>query len=139
MIRPRLASYALAVAALVAPFAHAEEDGVVSGWKQLNMTEGVTAMSRDIYQLHMEIFWICVVIAVLVFAVMIYSLVKFRKSQGAVADVTQVHNTKVEIVWTIIPVVILVVSAVPAARNVPSTWIKKPLRSSETPGSTLTL
>lgn len=117
MIRPRLASYALAVAALVAPFAHAEEDGVVSGWKQLNMTEGVTAMSRDIYQLHMEIFWICVVIAVLVFAVMIYSLVKFRKSQGAVADVTQVHNTKVEIVWTIVPVIILVAMAVPAART----------------------
>jgi cytochrome c oxidase subunit 2 len=117
MIRPRLASYALALAALVAPFAHAEEDGAVSGWLQLNMTEGVTAMSRDIYGLHMTIFWICVVIAVVVFAVMIYSLVKFRKSQGAVADVTQVHNTKVEIIWTIVPVIILVGMAVPAAKT----------------------
>ena len=48
---------------------------------------------------------------------MIYSLVKFRKSQGAVADITLVHNTKVEIVWTIIPVIILVAMAVPAART----------------------
>ena len=71
MIRPRLASFALAVAALVAPFAHAEEDGAVSGWKQLNMTEGVTEMSRNIYELHMQIFWVCVVIAVVVFGVMI--------------------------------------------------------------------
>ena len=52
------------------------------------MTQGVTAISREIYGLHMLIFWICVVIGVVVFGVMIYSLVKFRKSQGAVADTT---------------------------------------------------
>ena len=44
MIRPRLASYALALAALAGGFAHAEEDGAISGWQQLNMTQGVTAM-----------------------------------------------------------------------------------------------
>ena len=65
----------------------------------------------------MLIFWVCVVIGVVVFGVMIWSLVKFRKSQGAVADTTMVHNTKVEIVWTIVPVVILVAMAVPAART----------------------
>lgn len=117
MIRPRLASYALALAALAGGFAHAEEDGAISGWRQLNMTEGVTAMSRDIYGLHMEIFWICVAIAVLVFGVMIWSLVKFRKSQGAIPDITLVHNTKVEFVWTVVPVIILVVMAVPAAKT----------------------
>ena len=63
----------------------------------------------------MEAFWICVAIAVVVFGAMIYSLVKFRRSQGAVPDTTMLHSTKVEIIWTIIPVVILVVMAIPAA------------------------
>src|SRR6202045_690778 len=81
-----------------------------------NLPPGVTSLSRDIYTLHMEVFWVCVGIAVVVFGVMIYALVKFRRSQGAVADTTLLHSTKVEIVWTIIPVVILVVMAIPAAK-----------------------
>jgi cytochrome c oxidase subunit 2 len=80
-----------------------------------NMPPGVTEMSRAIYDLHMEAFWICVGIAIVVFGAMIYSLVKFRRSQGAVADTTMLHSTKVEIAWTIVPVIILVVMAVPAA------------------------
>src|ERR1700681_4653207 len=74
-----------------------------------NLPLGVTELSRDIYSLHMEVFWICVGIAVLVFGAMIYSLLKFRHSQGAVADTTLSHSTQVEIIWTIIPAVILVV------------------------------
>jgi cytochrome c oxidase subunit II len=81
-----------------------------------NLPPGVTDLSRDIYGLHMEVFWICVVIAVLVFGAMIYALVKFRHSQGAVPDTTMLHSTQVEIVWTIIPAVILVVMAIPAAK-----------------------
>jgi cytochrome c oxidase subunit 2 len=88
-----------------------------SGWHLLNMREGVTEISRRIYDLHMLIFWVCVVIGILVFGVMIYSLVKFRKSQGAVPDTTMVHDTKVEIAWTIVPVIILVAMAVPAAKT----------------------
>jgi cytochrome c oxidase subunit 2 len=80
-----------------------------------NLPTGVTDLARDMYGLHMEVFWICVGIAVVVFGAMIYTLVKFRHSQGAVADTTMLHSTKVEIVWTIIPVVILVVMAIPAA------------------------
>jgi cytochrome c oxidase subunit 2 len=80
-----------------------------------NLPPGVTALSQEMYALHMEVFWICVGIAVVVFGAMIYSLVKFRKSQGAVPDTSMLHSTKVEIIWTIIPVVILVVMAVPAA------------------------
>jgi cytochrome c oxidase subunit 2 len=85
-------------------------------WK-LNMTEGVTPLSHEIYSLHMLILWICVAIAVLVFGAMIYSLVKFRKSAGAVADVNLTHSTKVEIIWTIVPVVILVAMAIPSAET----------------------
>lgn len=88
-----------------------------SGWHLLNMRQGVTAISREIYDLHMLIFWVCVVIGIAVFGFMIYSLIAFRKSKGAVADTTLVHNTKVEIAWTVVPVVILVAMTVPAART----------------------
>jgi cytochrome c oxidase subunit 2 len=82
----------------------------------LNLREGVTELSREIYGLHMLILWICVVIAVAVFSVMIYSIATFRKSKGAV-PATFEHNTKAEIIWTVIPVMILVAMAVPAART----------------------
>jgi cytochrome c oxidase subunit II len=112
-----LALGALALLASLTVFAEEDPGPNSSGWSQLNMTQGVTAMSRRIYDLHMTIFWICVIIGVVVFGVMIYSIITFRKSKGAVADVTLVHNTRVEVVWTIIPVVILVAMAVPAART----------------------
>ena len=113
MIREKLASVVLALAAgtLTLP-AQAE-----SGWGQLNMTQGVTHISREIYHLHMKIFWICVAIGVVVFGVMIWSIITYRKSKGAVPDVTLVHNTRVEFVWTIVPIVILVAMAVPAAKT----------------------
>jgi len=110
MIRKALVS--LAAMAALSSTAHAE-----SGWHLLNMTQGVTDISRKIYSLHMLIFWVCVIIGVVVFGVMIYSLLKFRKSQNAVADTTMVHNTKVEVIWTVIPVAILVAMAVPAANT----------------------
>ena len=96
--------------ALLASVAHAD-------WGGLNMPEGVTILSKKIYSLHMLILWICVAIAVVVFGVMIYSLIKFRKSKGAEADKTLVHSTKVEIIWTVIPIAILVFMAVPIART----------------------
>ena len=83
---------------------------------QLNMTKGVTELSRDIHGLHMLVFWICVIIAMAVFGMMIYSIVKFRHSQGAVAANFD-HSTKAEVIWTIIPIAILVGMAVPAAET----------------------
>ncbi len=103
------AGFAAFLAVLTAP-AHA-------AWSGLNMSRGVTTLSDDIYGLHMLILWVCVVIGAIVFAWIIYSVVKFRKSQGAVADTTLVHSTKAEITWTAIPVVILVAMAVPATRT----------------------
>jgi cytochrome c oxidase subunit 2 len=82
----------------------------------LNLREGVTELSREIYGLHMLILWVCVAIAVAVFSVMIYSIATFRKSKGAVsADFD--HNTKAEVIWTVIPVMILVAMAIPAAQT----------------------
>ena len=107
--RRGLQAAAVSFSALLASVAHAE-------WK-LNMTEGVTILSRKIYSLHMLILWICVALAVVVFGVMIYSLMKFRRSKGAEADKTLVHSTKVEIVWTVIPIFILIGMAVPIAKT----------------------
>jgi len=82
----------------------------------LNLREGVTELSREIYGLHMLVLWVCVAIAVAVFSVMIYSIATFRKSKGAVsADFD--HNTTAEVIWTVIPVLILVALAIPAART----------------------
>ncbi|MDG2394967.1 cytochrome c oxidase subunit II [Candidatus Thioglobus sp.] len=82
----------------------------------LNMTEGVTSISHDIYDLHMMVFWVCVVIATIVFGAMFYSVFAHRKSKGAVA--AQFHeSTKAEILWTLIPVVILVGMAIPASKT----------------------
>ncbi len=112
MIRAKLAPLAALAAVCASASARAE-----SGFSLLNMPQGVTEISRKIYALHMEIFWVCVAIAVVVFGVMFWSIFKYRKSQGAVPDVTLVHNTKVEFIWTVVPVIILIAMAVPAART----------------------
>jgi len=83
---------------------------------ELNMPVGVTELSREIHGLHMLIFWICVLIAIVVFGAIIYSMVKFRHSKGAVPASFD-HSTKVEVVWTVIPILILVGMAVPAANT----------------------
>jgi len=87
-----------------------------AAWSDLNLRVGVTELSREIYGLHMLILWICVAIAVAVFGVMIYSIATFRKSKGAVPASFD-HNTRAEIIWTVIPVFILVAMAVPATRT----------------------
>lgn len=81
----------------------------------LNFQTPVTEVARDIYGLHMLIFWICVAIFVAVFSVMFYSIFKHRKSKNFKPS-TFSHSTKVEIVWTIIPFIILVAMAVPATK-----------------------
>jgi len=80
----------------------------------LNMPKGATAISHEVYDLHMTIFYVCVAIAVVVFGAMIVSIILHRKSRGAEPAKFH-HNTVVEIVWTIIPFFILVAMAVPAA------------------------
>jgi cytochrome c oxidase subunit II len=108
--RRPLQAAALPLLALLANVAHAD-------WGGLNMPQGVTILSKEIYGLHQLIMWICVILAVVVFGAMIYSLVKFRKSKGVEPDKTLVHSTKVEIVWTVIPILILVGMAVPIGRT----------------------
>jgi cytochrome c oxidase subunit 2 len=80
---------------------------------QMNMSPGVTPISRAVYDLHATIMWIILVIFIGVFGVMFYSVFKFRRSKGAQA--AQFHeNTTVEVVWTVIPFLILIFMAWPA-------------------------
>ena len=74
-----------------------------------------TALGNEIRDLHHIALLICVAIGVIVFGALGYSLVKFRKSQGAQAAKFS-HSTKAEIIWTVIPVLILVGLAIPSAR-----------------------
>ncbi len=83
---------------------------------QLNMRKGVTDISAEVYDLHMLMFIICVVIAVGVFGAMFYSILFHRKSRGA-KPANFHESVKVEIAWTVIPFVILIVMAIPAAKT----------------------
>ncbi len=81
----------------------------------LNLMEGVTSISRDVYGLHMLVLWVCVFIGIAVFGTMFYSIYFHRKSRGYKA--ANFHeSTKVEILWTIIPTIILIVLAIPATK-----------------------
>ena len=86
---------------------------VALGDNQVNMSPGVTSIGAEIYDLHMLIMIICVVIGIGVFGVMFYSIIYHRKSRGAVPS--QFHeSTKVEVAWTVVPFLILIGMAVPA-------------------------
>lgn len=83
---------------------------------QLNMGRGVTTTAQHAYDAHMLALWICVAIGLLVFGAMAVAMFRFRKSRG-VTPAQFTHNTTAEIIWTVVPIVILVLMAVPATRK----------------------
>jgi cytochrome c oxidase subunit II len=85
---------------------------------QLNMTDGVTSSAQNAYDSHMLMFWVCVVIGIVVFGAMGVAMFKFRKSKGAVPDTNFTHSTFLEVLWTGIPIVILVAAAIPTTQKV---------------------
>ena len=95
------------------------------------MPEGVSELSREAYDIHMLMFWICFAIAVVTFGAMIVAMIRFRKSRGAVADQKLLHNARLEATWTIIPVLILIGMAIPS--------VDKLIRIEDTSGSGLTV
>lgn len=109
----RIKQWVLGVAAMALPALALAQSADPKRW-QLNMGQGVTPQSLNAYSAHMQVLWICVVIGILVFGAMAVALFKFRKSRGAVADTQFTHSTKLEIIWTVIPVIILVMMAAPA-------------------------
>jgi cytochrome c oxidase subunit 2 len=103
-------SLAVSASAFAAP---AAEPAAPQPW-QLNMGKGVTHSSQMAWEAHMVALWVCVVIGIIVFGAMAYAMFKFRHSKGAVPAVHFTHSTKLEIVWTLVPVILLVGMAWPA-------------------------
>ena len=110
MLRNTFRNAALAAAALAtATVAHADY--------HVDILPPASPIARQIYDLHFAILWVCVVIFVIVFGAMFYSVFKHRKAAGAKA--AQFHeNTTVEVIWTVIPFLILIGMAYPATKTV---------------------
>lgn len=108
MIKAKQFSAVLTLMALGPGSAHADYT--------LNLMKGVTQLSNDVYDLHMLALRICVFVGIGVFGTMFYSIYYHRKSMGHKAE--QFHeNTTVEIIWTIIPTIILIAMAIPATKT----------------------
>jgi cytochrome c oxidase subunit II len=118
----RLAQWAL-ITMLAAP-------GAAFAAREWNLQTPVTPVARQMYDLHSFIFWICVVIFVGVFGVMFYSIFRHRKSVGHEAHQFHEH-TMVEVVWTVIPFLILLFMAVPATRTILA------MKDTSDPGTTI--
>ena len=100
-------------------------------WDLLNMPKGVSELSREIYDMHMIMLWICLVIAIFTFGAMIVAMIRFRKSKGAVPDRKLLHNARLEAAWTIIPTLILIGMAIPS--------VEKLIKIEDMSGSALTI
>lgn len=87
--------------------------GIFASSSDLNMPYGVTPISNQIYNLHMAAFWICCIIGLVTFSVLFFSIFKYRKSKGANAAHFHEH-LGIEILWTVIPTLILIGLAIPA-------------------------
>ena len=111
----RIKQWALA-AALALPATALAQSADPKPW-QLNMGRGVTPTANAAYDAHMIVLWVCVVIGILVFGAMAYAMFTFRKSKGAVPDTGFTHSTKLEAIWTAIPIIILIALAFPATRG----------------------
>ena len=109
----RFKQWAAGIAAMALPVLAFAQSADPKPW-QLNMGRGVTAQSVNAYEAHMLALWICVVIGILVFGAMAVAMFKFRHSKGAVPDKDFTHSTKLEVIWTVVPVVLLVLMAFPA-------------------------
>lgn len=91
-------------------------DAATGEGSSINLRRGATDISGQVYDLHMLMFFICIAIAVAVFGVMFASMYLHRKSRGA--KPAHFHeNVKVEIAWTVVPFIILILMAIPAAKT----------------------
>jgi cytochrome c oxidase subunit II len=84
---------------------------------EINFQPPVTKIAEELYSLHMFMLLLCAVIFVGVFGVMFYSIYAHRKSKGHKASHFH-ESTTVEIIWTIVPFIIVVLMALPATKTV---------------------
>ncbi len=89
--------------------------GVVQATAGMNLRPGVTETSIEAYDLHMTVTWVMVGVSVVVFGAMFYSFIFHRKSKNPI-PATFSHSTKMEIIWTAIPILILIYLTIPAVK-----------------------
>ena len=82
---------------------------------QITMPKGVTLVSHNTYDLHIMVIWIVIGIMAVVYGVIIYSVIRHRKSKGAIASTFR-QNIFLEMFWTVIPLIIITVIAAPSIR-----------------------
>jgi len=99
----------------IATFLSLMLSSAVQAASELNMRPGVTETSIEAYELHMLVVWVMVAISVVVFGVMFYSFIFHRKSKNPV-PATFSHSTQMEIIWTTIPILILIYLTIPAVK-----------------------
>ncbi|MEJ5210787.1 MAG: cytochrome c oxidase subunit II [Burkholderiales bacterium] len=110
-------SRGLAVGALTALMTWGAMAAAWAAESKINLPTPQSQVAREIYDLHILILWVCVGIFVVVFGTMFYSIWKHRKSVGH--QPAHFHeNTKLEVVWTIIPFMILVGMAIPSTKTI---------------------
>ncbi|TAK39009.1 MAG: cytochrome c oxidase subunit II [Lysobacteraceae bacterium] len=102
--------------AATAPATAADAEPAATVPWQLNLHPGVTQTSQAAYDAHMFAVWVCVAIGLIVFGAMAVAMFRFRKSKGAVAADWS-HNTTAEVIWTIVPIIILIVMVWPATEK----------------------
>ena len=115
------------LAACISTAAHAVND--LPGGpavRQLNLHPAVTKIAEEQHWLHWFMMIICIVIFLAVFGVMFYSIWKHRQSKGAVAANWH-ENTMVEIVWTVIPFIIIILGSAAGSRSLANGW-RRPAR-----------
>lgn len=123
--RPTGSLYALLLRKCMLPLLWLLALPAFASFSEFNVTEGVTTISRSIYELHMLVFWICCGIAVIVYGVMAYTLFAFRKSQGAKPASFHDH-TALEWSWTLLAGLVLVVMAIPSTITLAKIYDTRP-------------
>ena len=115
----RLAQSGLALAATLAVQAALAVNDLPGGpaVNQLDLHPPVTQIARDMIWLHYFMLVICTIIFLGVFGVMFYSIIKHRKSKGH-KPANFHESVKVEIAWTVVPFIIVILMALPATKTV---------------------
>jgi cytochrome c oxidase subunit II len=89
--------------------------GLADGLLQWNLPRGVTATSQQVYAMHMMVTWVCALVGIAVFAVMLWAVLRYRRSRGAVPAGFTGH-AGLEVLWTLVPALILLGMLIPTTK-----------------------
>ncbi|PHQ69013.1 MAG: cytochrome c oxidase subunit II [Sneathiella sp.] len=114
MVR-KLVALLTAGAVTILTMGHAiAEQGQPSPW-QITFQEAFSPVARDQHEFHDMLMWIIGAITVLVMLLMIYVMVRYNRRANPTPSKTS-HNTLIEILWTVVPIIILIVIMIPSLR-----------------------